>query len=130
MARFDKYDPKDGGFRALCGVAFATADVGKVWAVGLNASGAVVKGAGNTGVVAVVVPTEAKAIGDPIDCMTDGEIVEMTTQAGAALTAGTRYFGVAASGDFNTTNTGTPLGFTAEATRLIVRLDRATTPTT
>lgn len=130
MARYDKYDPKDGGFRAPLGVAFVLADVGKVFGVGLNASGAVVKGAGNTGIIAALVVNQPMAIGEVVDCMTDGEIVEMTTQAGAALTAGTRYFGVAASGDFNTTATGTPLGFTVEATRLIVRLDRATTPTT
>jgi len=130
MARYDKYDPKDGGFRAKLAANWTSADAGKVWAVGLDANGRVVKGAGNTGILAALVINRAMNAGEVVDCMTDGEIVEMTTQAGAALTAGTRYFGVAASGDFNTTGTGTPLGFTVEATRLVVRLDRATTPTT
>lgn len=130
MARYDKYDPKDGGFRAKLAANWAAADVGKVWAVGLDANGRVVKGAGNTGVLAALVINRAMNAGEVVDCMTDGEIVEVLTQAGAALTAGTRYFGVGASGDFSTVNTGTPLGFTVEATRLVVRLDRATTPTT
>jgi hypothetical protein len=62
--------------------------------------------------------------------MTSGEIANFTLQNQSAAAAGTRYFGVAADGTFSTTATGTPLGFTVEATRLVVRLDRATTPTT
>ena len=135
--RYDKYDPKSGGFRAPANAAWAytpsneaTNDVGKVWAVGLNTNGRVVKGAGNTGVVGIVVVNQAMAAGDILDIMTDGEVADFTLQSGAAAAAGTRYYGVAADGTFSTTNTGTPLGFTAEAGRLVVRLDRATTPTT
>lgn len=130
MARYDKYDPKDGGFRAKLAANWTAADVGKIFGVGLDANGRVVKGGGNTGILAVCIVNRAMSAGEVVDCMTDGEIVEATTQAGAALTAGTRYFGVAASGDFSTVNTGTPLGFTVEPARLVVRLDRATTPTT
>lgn len=130
MARYDKYDPKDGGFRAKLAGNWVASDVGKVWAVGLDANGRVVKGAGNTGVKAALVVNQPMLAGEVVDCMTDGEIVEMTNHAGAALTAGTNYFGVAADGTFSTTATGTPLGFTVEASRLVVRLDRATTPTT
>ena len=136
-ARYDKYDPKDGGFRAPAGAAWAytptneaTNDVGKVWAVGLNASGQVVKGAGNTGILGVVVVNEAKAVGDKLDVMTDGEIVDFTLHNGSAAAAGTRYFGVAADGTFDTTNTGTRLGWTVEAGRLVVRVGRGTNPTT
>jgi hypothetical protein len=56
--------------------------------------------------------------------MTSGEIAEFTLQAGTAGAAGTRYYGIAASGDFSTTATGTPIGWTVEASRLIVRVHR------
>lgn len=125
MARYDKYDPKDGGFRAKLAGNWAKEDVGLVWAVGLDANGRVVKGAGNTGIVAALVINQPMNAGEVVDCMTDGEIVEFALQNGTAATAGTRYFGVDATGNFNTTNTGTPLGFTVEASRLVVRVDRA-----
>lgn len=130
MPRFDKYGPKTGGFRAKLAVALTSSDVGKVWAVGLDTNGAVVKGAGNTGIRGVICAVRAMAIGEPIDVMTDGEIGEFTLQNGSAATAGTVYYGVAADGTFNTTNTGTRLGFTAEASRLVVRVGRGTNPTT
>jgi hypothetical protein len=123
-ARYDKYDPISGGFRAISAIAWVTGDVGKVWAVGLDAAGKVVKGAGASGVVGVCVVNGPKAIGDILDVMTAGEIVDFTLQAGTAAAAGTRYYGVAASGDFATTATGTPIGWTVEATRLIVRVVR------
>lgn len=136
-ARYDKYEPRVGGFRAPSNIAWAytptneaTNDVGKVWAVGLNASGRVVKGAGVTGIVGVVVVNQATAVGDILDVMTAGEIADFTLHAGTAAAAGTRYFGVAADGTFNTTNTGTRLGWTVEAGRLIVRVGLGTNPTT
>lgn len=130
MSRFDKYDPKDGGFRAPLNAATVAGDVGKVWAVGLNGSGRVVKGAGATGIIGVICPVRAMNAMEPIDVMTDGEIVEFMLQAGTAAAAGTRYYGVAASGDYNTTATGTPLGHTVEAGRLVVRVGRGSNPTT
>jgi hypothetical protein len=130
VSRYDKYEPKGGGFRAKLNAAMLTADIGKVWAVGLNSSGLVVKGAGATGIVGVVVVNQAMAAGDVVDVMTNGEIVDFTLQNGSAAAAGTRYFGVAADGTFGTTATGTPFGYTVTADRLIVRLDRGTNPTT
>jgi hypothetical protein len=130
MSRIDKYEPRVGGFRAPLDVATIAGDPGKVWAVGLNSSGRVVKGAGATGIIGVICPVRAMAASEPIDVMTDGEIAEFTLQNGSAAAAGTRYFGVAADGTFNTTNTGTRLGWTAEAGRLIVRVGRGTNPTT
>ena len=121
MSRYDKYEPKGGGFRAALAVAWDSTDVGKVWAVGLNSSGRVVKGAGQTGIVGVCIVNQAMAIGEIVDVMTDGEIADFTLQNGSAAAAGQRYYGVAADGTFSTTATGTPLGFTSEATRLIVR---------
>lgn len=130
MSRYDKYDPKDGGFRAPLNAAMVTADVGVMYAVGLNTSGRVVKGAGNTGILAVLVVNQPMAAGEIVDCMTDGEIVEFTLANGSAAAAGTRYYGVAADGTFSTTNTGTRLGWTVEAGRFIARVGRGTNPTT
>lgn len=130
MPRFDKYEPRVGGFRAPLFAATVAGDPGKVWAVGLDASGRVVKGAGVTGIVGVICPVRAMAAGEVIDVMTDGEIADFTLQNGAAAAAGTRYFGVAADGTWSTTNTGTRLGWTVEATRLIVRVGRGTNPST
>lgn len=140
-ARIDKYDPRDGGFRAPLAAALAytpsneaTNDVGKVWAVGLNASGQVVKGAGATGVLAVIVPTRAMAAGEMIDCMTDGEVVNVNLHNGNAIAAGATVTGVPASGILATTTTGNVrLGWTvAEEAgvsyrgRLVVRVGRST----
>lgn len=121
MSRYDKYEPKGGGFRAALAVAWDSTDVGKMWAVGLNSSGRVVKGAGQTGIVGVCIVNKAQAIGDIVDVMTDGEIADFTLQNGSAAAAGTRYYGVAADGTFSTTATGTPLGYTVEAGRFVVR---------
>lgn len=133
MSRFDKYGPFVGGFRAQLAVALTAATDfvggtlaggGKVWAVGLDATGKVVKGAGVTGVVGVICPVRPMAVNEAIDVMTYGEIGDFTLQSGAAAAAGTRYFGVAADGTYSTVNTGTHLGWTAEAGRLIVRVSR------
>jgi hypothetical protein len=124
MARFDKYDPISGGFRAATAIAWTSSDLNKAFAVGLNSSGAVVKGAGNSGVVGIVVVTKAKAIGDIIDVMTQGEIVEATLSDGTtALTAGTSYYGDVTSGALTATATSNKkLGYTVETTRLVVRV--------
>lgn len=118
MANIDKYEPLSGGFRAPLAIAILAADLRKVIAVGLDANGRVVKGSGNTGVIGVLVLTKVKSIGAIVDVMQDGEVVEMT-----GLTAGTRYYGTAA-GLVDTVNTGVRLGWTVEATRLVVRVVR------
>lgn len=116
MARYDKYDPISGGFRAPLAAAWGTTEgLATVFGVGLDANGRVVKGSGNTGVVGVLVVDSAKAAGDIVDVMTAGEVVEMT-----GVVAGTEYFSTAA-GALGTTNTDTKVGHTVEATRLVVR---------
>lgn len=119
MARIDKYDPVDGGFRAPLAAAWAgqAAPIG----VGLDVNGRVVPGAGQTGIVGVLCKPDAAGAGDVIDIMTDGELVEF------AGVAGTTYFAAAADGAISTTApaagvNGTQVGFTVEAGRLIVRL--------
>ena len=55
MARYDKYEPKGGGFRAPLSADMTDAQVDTVLGVSLNASGQVVIGAaGNTGYVGVI----------------------------------------------------------------------------
>ena len=121
MPRFDKVEPKGGSFRAPLNFAIAAPDVGVVVAVGLDANGRVVKGAGQTGIVAVICPSNQLAAGEPIDCMTDGEIVDV------ALVAGTTYYGVGASGVVESTAPAagvnkSKIGHTVQAWRLIVRV--------
>lgn len=107
MARYDKYEPYANGFRAVLAADFGYtggvpdrnhADLGQPFAVGLNASGAVVKGAGNTGVKGIMILTMPKAAGEVVDVMTSGEIVEWETSAGVAGVAATNYWATAATG--------------------------------
>lgn len=142
MARYDKYDPISGGFRAplAADLTFDAAGQFGPIAVSLNASGRVVVGtAGQSGAVGVVVknvplypnlgnipgavnagvPIGGKA-GDIVDVMTNGEIVDIT-----GLAAGTAYY-AAANGTLTATppaagTAGTKVGFTVEAGRLVVR---------
>lgn len=120
MARYDKYDGKTGGFRAPLNADWADGDVGIPFGIGLNSSGRVVKGAGTTGVRAVlVVDKKGKKAGDIVDCMTSGEIVDV-----ASLAAGTKYVANTGTGALATA-TGTEIGYTVEATRLVVRTNGA-----
>lgn len=128
MARYDKYDPFSGGFRAPLNADWAVADYGVPIGVGLNATGRVVKGAGATGILGVlvvdgrveggVVKSQPKKAGDIVDVMTDGEIVDV-----ASLNAGTAYVANTTTGALATA-TGTYVGFTVEASRLVVRAQR------
>jgi hypothetical protein len=128
VARYDKYEPMGGGFRAPLAADWAGALATPV-GVGLDASGRVVPGAGNTGVLGVVVidgqvsptgtRTNVKLAGNVVDVMTDGEIVDCT-----GLTAGTVYYAAAADGVVSTTNTGARVGATVAADRLVVRAAR------
>lgn len=114
--RFDKYDPVSGGFRAPLAADY-TGAVNAI-GVGLNSSGQVVPGAGNTGVIGVICQPANKKAGDIIDVMTHGEIVEAGLAAGTVYTADTTSGAIASSA---ASATKTPIGFTVEANRLIVR---------
>lgn len=124
MSRYDKYGPKTGGFRAPIAAAAASADLNKTFAVGLDTNGRVVKGAGNSGVVGVMINTKVKAIGDQVDVMTNGEIVEATLSDGTtAIAAGTAVYADPATGLLTLTATAMKkIGFTVEGTRLVVRV--------
>lgn len=127
MARYDKYEPMGGGFRAKLAADFTTtSDFEKVWAVSINTSGlAVLKGAITAANLrGVVVITGKKYAGDVIDIMTDGEIVELNTPSVIA-TPGVTMYAAAADGALTATATSNfAIGFTVEAERLIVRAPR------
>lgn len=115
MARIDKYDPVDGGFRAPLAAAWTASET--PIGVGLNVNGRVVPGAGVTGIKGVVALPKKYRAGDVVDVMTDGELVEF---AGAAAT---NYYAAVATGVISTTAAGgVLLGHTVEATRLVVRV--------
>lgn len=115
MARYDKYDPISGGFRARLAAAWA-ADDGEIVGVGLDENGRVVPGAGLSGLCGVVVLVGVnKRAGDVVDVMTDGEIVECES-----LSAGTPYSAALADGALGAS--GIPIGHTVEAERLVVRV--------
>lgn len=146
MARYDKYDPISGGFRALLGadLTLTNGSIGPV-AVSLNSSGGVVVGtAGQSGLVGVLVKNVAKGPvgpwgtslqggtpnpyapigarqGDAVDVMTSGEIVDLDPDD---FPAGSKIYATAATGVLSTTGgTGKFLvGHTVEAGRLIVRV--------
>jgi hypothetical protein len=116
MARVDKTQSAIAVTRAPINADFAQADWDKVIPVGINAQGKVVKGAGQSGVIGVVIPGKTVyRAGQIADIFGNGtEIVEV-----AGLAAGTKYYGSAA-GAITTTNTDTYLGYTVEADRLVV----------
>jgi hypothetical protein len=139
MPRIDKYDPMVGGFRAplLANYGYTSnapdyshADLGKIKAVSLDANGRVVIGtplnAGTAigGLVGIICLQEPTKVGEIVDVMTAGEIVEFTAANGTAATAGTVYTSNA-DGTYGTTAPGAAngrIGHTVEATRLIVRV--------
>lgn len=117
MARYDKYEPLAGGFRAPLAADWLEADLNKVVGIGIDANGGVVKGAGTTGVVAVLILTKVRKAGEIVDNMSDGEIVEL------AGTPGKSYYSTAAGVVSSTSAVGsTKVGHTVEGDRLIVRV--------
>ena len=137
MARYDKYDPYDGGFRGPLNAAVAASAGFDLVGVGVNSSGRVVIGAGNTGIIGVMVAHGAKKIGDIADIMTDGEIVEVKEDGldatATVAPAGTKFYVVPSTGAVTATaSTGADetlvehvyIGHTVEAGRLIVRVAR------
>lgn len=115
MARIDKTEPNVGSFRAPLNadLAAGAAPLG----VGINSSGRVVVGAGQTGVVGVVVNPYAKKAGDIIDVLKLGQLVEFGGAAATIYTANTTT-GVISNGAASATQK--VIGFTVEADRLII----------
>lgn len=118
MARFDKVVQV---FRAKLEDALVAANVDKVYGVSINGNGRVqMDSAAIADITGVIVPTRPMAVGEVIDVMRIGEIVEFTETDGDASTAGTKYYAAAADGLVSTTNTGKLIGETVEIGRLVV----------
>lgn len=135
MSRYDKYNPKVGGYRAPLAADWPANKVEHVVGVGHDANGRVVVGSGVTGVKGVVVLTKARKAGEIIDVMTAGEIVEFGpsdsgSDAGVDFgTAATEYFSDAAGVVTDTSATGSfYVGHTVGAQRLIVRVNTTAVP--
>lgn len=130
MARYDKYDPVSGGFRAPLAADYSSGNLEKVWGVGLDSSGRVVHGAGTTGVLGILVLTKVRKAGEIVDVMTHGEVVEFATGEGDAAAAGKVIYAAEDDGKVSS-NTSAPaagdnacrVGHTVEATRLVVRVE-------
>jgi len=130
MSRYDKYDPKVGGYRAPLAADFPADRVEHVVGVGHDANGRVVIGAGQSGVRGVLVLTKARKAGEIVDVMTSGEIVEFGPsdagkEAGVDFgVAGTKYY-AATTGEVTSTSAAGKnyVGHTVSGQRLIVRFD-------
>jgi single-stranded DNA-specific DHH superfamily exonuclease len=103
--------------------------------VALNGSGQIIRATTAAGCVGVIIVNSPMAIGEIVDVMTDGEIVELAAadlQANTAPVIGTRYFFDATAGRLTATppttaTVGFYVGTTIEAGRLVVRAMRAVT---
>jgi len=142
MARYDKYDPISGGFRARLAAALTLTDGGFIGGVSLNSAGRLVVGSGGqTGIVGVVVKNVARGpvgqwdtslragdpnpaafigarAGDVVDVMTQGEIVDLDP---TVFLAGSKVYVTSAGALTLTAGTNMPIGWTVEAGRLVVR---------
>jgi hypothetical protein len=125
--RYDKYQPEVGNHRAALAAAWVAANVNRAFGVGLDTNGKVVVGAGNTGIIGIVILSKAKPAGTTVDIMKFGECVEADvygpTNTASGFTAGTKVYADNVTGALSLVATGATLvGHTAEASRLIVSI--------
>lgn len=126
--RVDKSHPEAGStHRAKLDAAWLAADVGVMVGVGLNASGRVVKGAGNTGVIGVLCLSQVRPAGHPVDILKRAELVGgAQVIVGTAAVAGTSY-SISATGVITATAAGVQgtLGHTVEADRFVLDFNKS-----
>lgn len=130
FGRFDKYDGFVGGFRAPLNAAMSATgdDIGKVQAVSINTSGKVViGGAAETAVIGLICPTRVMAANEPIDVMTDGEIVGVVKTAGTAWAAGDIVYAHLAGTVDAVSASGKVVGKMLTTTHMVVRCPISTT---
>jgi hypothetical protein len=125
MARFDKIEPHVGSFRAPLGFQPVAADVGKIYAVDINGSGAVIKSVAGTACRGVICLSSMIPQGKPIDVMTDGEIVDIldATSGVTGFAAGAEPK-AGAAGVLDVAAAGKSIGWFVQSWRLVVRLGR------
>lgn len=137
MSRYDKYDPKSGGFRAPLNAAWtatsgpsSATDLWRVTGVALNGSGRLIRATTALACVGIIIVHGAKGAGDVQDVMTHGEVAELDAadlQAATAPVAGTKYYLDLTAGRLVANAAPTAgtnyyyIGTTVEATRLVVR---------
>jgi hypothetical protein len=102
MARIDKSDPINSTYRIHVATNYPDADLGKLFGFGHDANGKAVKGAGQTGIVAVGVVTEKPGVVGPlrdvsrIDLMRTGCVTDFGPTTGTPGVdfgvAGTKYY--------------------------------------
>jgi len=127
MARYDQFDPYVANPRATVAVDYPDGDLGQIFGCGFNANGQVVKGAGQTGVKAVMVVTQKPGRVGPlrevavIDVISHGTVLEFGPSDGTHVpgvdygAAGTDYYSdvngfITANQATHTTQTATVTG--------------------
>lgn len=129
MARYDKYEPKGGGFRAPLAADMAEADIDTIKGVGLDVNGHLVIGAGETGIIGVFsAPRQLKA-GEIADTMTDGDVVDVDDMSPGATAFANPSDGVITESADGTDGAGTGIrvGYVVgdrNGPRLVVRVGR------
>lgn len=136
MSRYDKYNPVSGGFRVPLNAAWnatsgpaSVTDLSRILVVGVNGSGRAVKATTVALASGILILTGAKAAGDVVDVMTDGEVVEISgtdMQSGTAPTAGQKLYLDTTASRLTSTAPGVGVngfyvGQIIEAGRLVVR---------
>lgn len=140
MSRIDKTQSAIGNFRAPLNAAWnatsgpsGVSDLNRVIGVALNGSGRLIKATTAVSCVGVVCLSSAKAAGDVVDVLTNGEVVELDAndiQGATAPTAGTKYYLDTTASRLAATAPGAGaigfyVGTTVEAGRLVVRAGQA-----
>lgn len=138
MARFDKYGPLTGGFRGKLKVALPVAtplDKERIFGVSIEAAtGLVVLGGVVGNVRGIINVRESKNAGDPVDVMTQGEIINafFLNDGVTATVLGTPYYIDAATGAITAAaaagankHIGVRLADSPDKGRMIIRVSQA-----
>lgn len=125
MARVDKTDSAVGVVRAVLNADLEDTVLDSVIGVGLNATGKIVVGSGQTGIIGVLNPSRFfAAAGRPADIFVLADIVDIGKGANDPdLDAGKPVYADNTTGVLSHTGAGgTYVGYTVEADRLILNL--------
>ena len=132
MARIDKGDPMTSTFRVDVAADFPDANIGKLYAWGLDSTGKAVIGAGQSGIVGVWVVNDKPGRVGPlrevprIDLMRAGCVTDFGPTSGVPGTdfgvAGTKYYAHDDGTIDSTATAGTYVGTTVEPDRLEVNI--------
>jgi hypothetical protein len=120
MAHVDKTESAVGVVRGVLGFDIVPSEYDTVIPCGISATGTIVKGAGQTGVIGVLVPSKTiTKAGKATDIFVLADVVNCE-----GLQAGRKYYSTP-DGALSTdaaAGANAPIGFTVEADRLLIRL--------